>query len=77
MEKIRSFENDSIKQPQDKLDVHLQLSNNVEEVREYLDDSDNVLAQTMNGLLYRIKLKVTLSYKQPPGSIGLGLFRDV
>ena len=56
-----------MKQPQDKLDVNLQLGSNVEEVREYLDDSDNVLAQTPSGLLYRLKLKVTLSYKQPPG----------
>lgn len=67
LNKIKSFETEQVKQPQDKLDVHLQLSNNIEEVREYLDDPDNLLALTRNGLVYRMKLKLTLSYKQPPG----------
>lgn len=77
MERIRVQETEQVKQPQDKLDVNLQLSTAIEEVREYLDDPEGLLATTHAGLLYRMKLKVTLSYKQPPGFIGLGLFQNV
>jgi len=67
IERIQQQENETVKSPQDKLEVHLQLSTSIEEVREYLDDPEGLLAKTGQGLLYRLKLKVTLSYKQAPG----------
>lgn len=63
MDKIKMQETEQVKQPQDKLEVNVQLSTAIEEVREYLDDPENLLAQNPKGMLYRMKLKVTLSYK--------------
>ena len=48
--------------PLDNLNVNLQLSNNIEECNEYLDDDEKVLARNPMGQLYRQKLKVTISY---------------
>jgi Bardet-Biedl syndrome 9 protein len=67
MEKIRVQESDQIKAPQDRLEVNMQLTNSIEQAREYLEDPDGVLASTNGGLYYRMKLRVTLNYKQTPG----------
>ena len=67
MKQIRNQEADQVKMPNDQLNVALQLSAGIEQAKEYLDDEDGLLARTDNGLYYRMKLKVTLSYKQAPG----------
>lgn len=63
--------------PQDSLNVNLQLGSTIEEVKEYLEDPQNTLARTNKGLLYRMKLKVSLSYRQAPGNINVGIFKNV
>ena len=55
----------------------LQLAKQVETIKDYLDDPDDTLAYTDAGLLYRMKLKVVLSYKAAPGQISQGSFKGV
>ena len=77
MEQIRQQENESTKAPQDSLTINLQVAKKVEQVTEYLDDPDNILARTSKGQLYRLKVKVTLSYEQAAGQAGVGFFKNV
>lgn len=49
--------------PQDSLNVNIQISNTIEEAMEYLDDPNDTLARTPGGKLWRMKLKITLSYR--------------
>ena len=49
--------------PKDSLNVNLQLNSVIEECNEYLEDPQALLARNMMGQLYRMKLKLTLSYQ--------------
>jgi len=77
LEQIRKQEQDQVKMPHDNLSVSLNLSQSIEEVKEFLDDPEDRLAKTDQGLLYRMKLKITLSYRQAPGNINMGHFKNV
>ena len=57
--------------------VNLSLGKNVETIKDYLDDPNDTLAYTDAGLLYRLKLRVVLSYKSAPGEINQGSFKNV
>jgi len=48
--------------PSDVLNVNIELGSKIEQVNEYLEDPDNKLARSELGQLYRIRVKVTLSY---------------
>ena len=62
LDRIKNQETESNRVPQDILSVHLQLASKIEESNEYVEDPGKLLARNMMGQLYRMKLKVTLSY---------------
>ena len=49
--------------PIDNLNVNLQLTPQIEQCNEYLEDPENILARNLMGQLFRMKLKMTLSYQ--------------
>ena len=63
--------------PMDNLQVNLQLASKIEECSEYIEDPEKLLARNLMGQLYRVKLKITLSYQQPPGQYKTGFFKNV
>ena len=77
LEKIKNSESEQSRMPTDHMSVNLQLSDNIEQCQEFLDDDQGLLARNPLGQLFRQKLKVTLSYRQAPGQIGAGIFKNV
>mmetsp|Transcript_15350 Transcript_15350/g.25947 ORF Transcript_15350/g.25947 Transcript_15350/m.25947 type:complete len:95 (+) Transcript_15350:1169-1453(+) len=63
LEKIKNSENESSQSPLDNLNINLQLGTKIEEVNEFIDDPLNLLARTLEGKLFSLKLKILLSYK--------------
>jgi len=60
--RIKNSESEQSSMPTDHLSINIQLSRDLEQCTEYLDDPDNVLARNLSGQLYRQKMKVLLSY---------------
>ena len=63
--------------PNDSLSVNLQLSPHIELSSEYVEDPGSLIARNGDGMVYKCKLKVTLSYNSPPGRMTTGAFSNV
>jgi len=48
--------------PSDVLNVNIELGSKIEQCNEYLEDPDNKLARSELGQLFRMRVKVMLSY---------------
>lgn len=77
MHKIKMQETEQTRMPTDSLSVNLQLSPQIEQANEYIEDPNNLIARNPVGQLFRCKLKVTLSHQCPPAQSSTGYFSNV